>query len=291
MGKSTIASNLAVALAAAGANVGLVDADATGPNLPTMFGLPAGFQAAERAGPAPRRAASACKRDLARLPAAGRRPRRLARTDDRLGGAPAAARCRLGRDRLPANRPPARHQRRLDVDGPGSAHRRRRDRLHAPAGRARRRQQGGHDVREAQHPRLRHRRETCPGSSRPTPDERARDLRSRRRAPTAAGRPRDRLPRAKSRSPPKSAPAATTGRPIVEAFEPDQRRRAGLHRDRSRPRWPVKAAASRAAASAENSRSPTRRRPTAPRHHPPPARPRAAKTARAPSSDQKEETP
>ena len=50
VGKSTIATNLAVALAAAGANVGLVDADATGPNLPTMFGLPAGFQAQSEQG-------------------------------------------------------------------------------------------------------------------------------------------------------------------------------------------------------------------------------------------------
>lgn len=50
VGKSTVATNLAVALAAAGANVGLVDADATGPNLPTMFGLPAGFQAQSEQG-------------------------------------------------------------------------------------------------------------------------------------------------------------------------------------------------------------------------------------------------
>ena len=39
VGKSTVAVNLAVGLAKAGANVGLLDADIYGPNIPTMMGL------------------------------------------------------------------------------------------------------------------------------------------------------------------------------------------------------------------------------------------------------------
>ena len=42
VGKSTVATNLAVALARHGAAVGLLDGDITGPNVPTMLGLPAG---------------------------------------------------------------------------------------------------------------------------------------------------------------------------------------------------------------------------------------------------------
>ncbi|HXH23252.1 MAG TPA: Mrp/NBP35 family ATP-binding protein [Dehalococcoidia bacterium] len=45
VGKSTVAANLAIALARRGAKVGLLDADITGPNIPTMMGLPAGFLA------------------------------------------------------------------------------------------------------------------------------------------------------------------------------------------------------------------------------------------------------
>jgi ATP-binding protein involved in chromosome partitioning len=45
VGKSTVAVNLALALHRYGARVGLLDADLTGPNVPTMLGIEAGFQA------------------------------------------------------------------------------------------------------------------------------------------------------------------------------------------------------------------------------------------------------
>jgi ATP-binding protein involved in chromosome partitioning len=45
VGKSTVSVNLAIALAKRGARVGLLDADVTGPNVPIMLGLEAGYMA------------------------------------------------------------------------------------------------------------------------------------------------------------------------------------------------------------------------------------------------------
>ncbi len=56
VGKSTVAVNLALALACSGQRVGLVDADVLGPSIPGMLGLPTGEP------PRPRRRVVCCRR-------------------------------------------------------------------------------------------------------------------------------------------------------------------------------------------------------------------------------------
>jgi ATP-binding protein involved in chromosome partitioning len=50
VGKTTVAVNLAVALAKTGARVGLLDADITGPNIPPMMGFSSGFMSESQQG-------------------------------------------------------------------------------------------------------------------------------------------------------------------------------------------------------------------------------------------------
>ena len=80
VGKSTVAANLAVALARMGSKVGLVDADIYGPSQPRIMGNAEPARAdrpADRAGAGPRRA------DALDRPAGRARHRgRLARADD-----------------------------------------------------------------------------------------------------------------------------------------------------------------------------------------------------------------
>ena len=76
VGKTTVAVNLALALAAAGRRVGLVDADLYGPDVPRMLGLCRRQEARELTLYSQGRSAGA---------AGGRRP---ARTPGSLGGVP-----------------------------------------------------------------------------------------------------------------------------------------------------------------------------------------------------------
>ena len=125
VGKSTLTVNLAAALQAEGKKVGVLDADVWGYSIPRMLGL--GGQrpkvSAEQEDPPARGARP--EGHLDRLLPQGGRGGRVARPDAPQGAHPVPRGRRLGRARLPADRPAAGHRRRLD-DARASCCRRRR---------------------------------------------------------------------------------------------------------------------------------------------------------------------
>jgi len=104
VGKSTVAVNLAIALAKAGAKVGLLDADIYGPNVPTMMGitqLPVPIDG--KLEPAVAYGVKVMSIGY-RVSGTSRSGTYLARTDASLCHQAIHFRCKLGRVRLPCDR-------------------------------------------------------------------------------------------------------------------------------------------------------------------------------------------
>ncbi len=166
VGKSSVTANLAAALAADGKQVGVLDADVWGYSQPRMLGVGAERPKvnAERK-LLPIAAHEGISRDVDRLLRRAGRRRRLARPDAPQGAPAVPGGRRLGRARLPAHRPAARHRRRLHDAGPAAAPGQVPDRHHAaaggpeggrPLGRDGGQAQAGDSGRDREHVRLRH---------------------------------------------------------------------------------------------------------------------------------------
>ena len=158
VGKSTTAVNLALALAAEGASVGILDADIYGPSQPMMLGITGRPESRDGKTLEPMighglQAISIGFMIDVDTPMVWRGPMVTQALEQLLQGHALAG------HRLPGGGPAAGHRRHPADAGAESAGHGRGDRHHAAGHRPDRRAQGPEDVREGRHPHHRHRRE------------------------------------------------------------------------------------------------------------------------------------
>ena len=142
VGKSTVAVNLATALAGAGRRVGLLDVDLHGPSVPTLLGLDYAPRSGRDGSVAPARVSLNLWAMSIGFFLPETTPPSSGAARQVLGDPRDAGRGRLGRSGLPRRRRPSWHRRRTAGLGrtPGRGHRSR-DRLHASTRRRERRAQ------------------------------------------------------------------------------------------------------------------------------------------------------
>ena len=156
VGKSTTAVNLALALAAEGASVGMLDADIYGPSQPTMLGIVGRPESRDGKSLEPMEGHGLQAMSIgflidAETPMVWRGPMVTQALEQLLNDT------QLARSGLSGGRPAARYRRHSADAGAARAGDRRGDRHHAAGHRPDRRAQGTEDVREGGHPHSRHR--------------------------------------------------------------------------------------------------------------------------------------